>query len=45
MATQLEHAVTCKCGLVLTTLEAVKVHYLVMSVMPLAHVKKEAKNA
>jgi len=45
VATQLERPVVCKCGEEFTTLEQVKVHYLVMSVMPLAHVKKEAKNA
>jgi hypothetical protein len=36
---KLDPPVTCKCGQELTTLEAVKVHYLVMSVMPWLHVK------
>jgi len=45
VATLLERPVVCKCGEILTTLEAAKVHYLVMSVMPLAHIKKEATHA
>lgn len=40
MATVLEPPVTCKCGAVITTLEAGKVHYLIMKSFPWWHVKK-----
>jgi hypothetical protein len=42
VATVLDRPVTCKCGDVFTTLEAAKVHYLLVVTFPtiVPHVKK-----
>jgi hypothetical protein len=40
VVTVLDRPVTCKCGAVVTTLEAGKVHYLLAMTFPWWHVKK-----